>query len=160
MGMLFAECTARALIQTKGEANWRRRNWLATENEWGCKMGANILVVDDDLPNRELISKVLRIDGHRVVEACDGALALEILRALSFDLVVTDFVMPKLNGLKFVEELHSLHPRFPILFITGYLSVISDKTMLNDVAAILPKPFGLDVLRSTVQRLLINSASC
>jgi CheY-like chemotaxis protein len=39
-------------------------------------MGANILVVDDDLPNRELIAKVLRMDGHQVVEAGDGALAL------------------------------------------------------------------------------------
>lgn len=123
-------------------------------------MGANILVIDDDLSNRELISKVLRKDGHRVVEACDGALALEILQALSFDLVITDFVMPKLNGLKFVEELHSLHPRLPILFITGYRSVISGKTMLDDVAEILPKPFELGVLRSTVQRLLINSVAC
>jgi len=66
-------------------------------------MEANILVVDDDLSNRELISKVLRKDGHRVVEACDGALALEILQALSFDLVITDFVMPNLNVLNFVD---------------------------------------------------------
>jgi two-component system, cell cycle sensor histidine kinase and response regulator CckA len=85
---------------------------------------------------------------------------LEILQALTFDLVVTDFVMPKLNGLKFVEELHSLHPRLPILFITGYLSVISGRTILDDVAEILPKPFELSVLRSTVQRLLINSVAC
>jgi CheY-like chemotaxis protein len=126
----------------------------------GYGMGANILVVDDDLPNRELISRALRIDGHRVVEAGDGVLALEIVKMLSFDLVITDFVMPKLNGLKFVEALHSLYPGFPILFITGYLSVISDKTMLHDVAAVLPKPFELGDLRSTVERLLVNSASC
>ncbi len=123
-------------------------------------MGTNILVVDDDLFQRELISKVLRKDGYQVVEACDGALALEILQALSFDLVITDFMMPKLNGLEFVEQLHSLHPRIPILFITGYLSVIPQETILDDVAEILPKPFELGVLRSTVQRLLINSASC
>jgi CheY-like chemotaxis protein len=120
-------------------------------------MAANILVVDDDRLNRELIAKALRKDGHRVVEACDGALALEILQALSFDLVITDFVMPKLNGIKFVERLHSLQPSLPILFITGYLSAISDKTMLDDVAGILAKPFELGVLRSTVQRLLIES---
>jgi CheY-like chemotaxis protein len=123
-------------------------------------MGANILVVDDDLPNRELISKALRMDGHRLVEASDGVLALELVKMFSFDLVITDFVMPKLNGLKFVEALHSTYPRFPILFITGYLSVISDKTMLGNVAAILPKPFELRDLRSTVQRLLTDSASC
>jgi CheY-like chemotaxis protein len=105
---------------------------------------------------------MLRKEGHRVVEACDGAIALDIVGMLQFDLVITDFVMPNLNGLNFVEELHSLEPRLPILFITGYASVISGKTILDDVdvAEILPKPFDVDTLRSTVQRLLIDSAAC
>jgi CheY-like chemotaxis protein len=125
-------------------------------------MTANILVVEDDLPNRDLICRMLRKEGHRVVEACDGAIALDIVGMLQFDLVITDFVMPNLNGLNFVEELHSLEPRLPILFITGYASVISGKTILDDVdvAEILPKPFDVDTLRSTVQRLLIDSAAC
>jgi CheY-like chemotaxis protein len=117
-------------------------------------MAANILVVEDDLLNRDLICKVLRKEGHQVVEACDGAIALEILQVLPFDLVITDFVMPKLNGIEFVEHLHSLQPRMPIIFITGFLSVISGKTILDDVAEVLAKPFELDVLRSTVHRLL------
>ena len=95
-------------------------------------MAANILVVEDDLLNRDLICKVLRKEGHQVVEACDGAIALEILQVLPFDLVMTDFVMPKLNGIDFVEHLHSLQPRMPIIFITGFLSVISGKTILDD----------------------------
>jgi len=97
---------------------------------------------------------VLRKEGHQVVEACDGAIALEILQVLAFDLVITDFVMPKLNGIEFVEHLHSLQPRIPIIFVTGFLSVISGKTILDDVAEVLAKPFELDVLRSTVHRLL------
>lgn len=124
-------------------------------------MEANILVVDDDRMNRELISRALRKDGHQVVEACDGALALQILKAITFDLIITDFVMPKLNGIKFVQQLHSIQPQTPVIFITGYLSVISDKDILNHVVVeILPKPFQLGALRSTVQRLLINSAAC
>jgi CheY-like chemotaxis protein len=122
-------------------------------------MAANILVVEDDRLNRELISKVLRHEGHRVVEACDGAIALEIFSMLRFDLVITDFVMPKLNGIKFVEQLHSVQPQIPIIFITGYLSVISGKSILDEVAEVLPKPFELDVLRSTVQHLLRDSAT-
>jgi CheY-like chemotaxis protein len=117
-------------------------------------MAANILVVEDDLLNRDLICKVLRKEGYRVVEACDGAIALEILQVLPFDLVITDFMMPKLNGIEFVEHLHSLQPRIPIIFITGFLSVISSKTILDYVAEVLAKPFELDVLRSTVHRLL------
>jgi CheY-like chemotaxis protein len=117
-------------------------------------MAANILVVEDDLLNRDLICKVLRKEGYKVVEACDGAIALEILQVLPFDLVITDFMMPKLNGIEFVEHLHSLQPRIPIIFITGFLSVISSKTILDNVAEVLAKPFELDVLRSTVHRLL------
>jgi CheY-like chemotaxis protein len=124
-------------------------------------MEANILVVDDDRMNRELISRTLRKDGHRIVEACDGALALEILQAISFDLVITDFVMPKLNGIKFAEQLHSLQPQTPVIFVTGYLSVISDKNILDGmVAEFFAKPFELSALRSTVHRLLLNSAAC
>ena len=125
-------------------------------------MAANILVVEDDLSNRDLICRMLRKEGHRVVEAGDGAIALKIVEMLQFDLVITDFVMPNLNGLNFVEELHSLQPRLPVIFITGYLSVISGKTILDDVdvAEILPKPFAFGALRSTVHRLLINSAAC
>ena len=123
-------------------------------------MQSTILVVEDDRLNRELISKVLRQEGHQVLQACDGAIALEILQALRCDLVITDFVMPKLNGLKFVEQLHTLQPRMPIIFITGFLSAISGKTILEDVVEILPKPFQFDVLLSTVQRLLHDSAPC
>jgi DNA-binding response OmpR family regulator len=68
--------------------------------------------------------------------------------------------MPKLNGIRFIEQLHCLQPRTPITFVTGYRSVLSPKIALDDVAEILPKPFELGVLRSTVQRLLINSVAC
>ena len=117
-------------------------------------MAANVLVVEDDRLNRNLICKVLRNEGHQVFEACDGAEALDLLYAQRFDLVITDFMMPKLNGIKFVERLHSLQPQIPIIFITGFPSVISGKTILEDVAEVLAKPFGPDVLRSTVHRLL------
>jgi CheY-like chemotaxis protein len=117
-------------------------------------MAATILVVEDDRLNRELISKVLRQEGYQVLEACDGDIALIMLQALRCDLVITDFLMPMLNGIEFVEVLHSLQPRMPIIFITGYLSAISDKKIVDEVAEILGKPFELDVLRSSVRRLL------
>jgi len=121
-------------------------------------MAANVLVVEDDRLNRNLICKVLRNEGHQVVEASDGAEALELLNAQRFDLLITDFMMPRLNGLKLVEQLHPLQPQLPIIFITGYLSTISGKTILDNVAEVIPKPFELDVLRSTVQRLLESTS--
>jgi CheY-like chemotaxis protein len=117
-------------------------------------MAANILVVEDDRLNRELFSKVLRQEGYQVIEACDGDIALKILQALPCDLVITDFLMPRVNGIEFVEQLRSLQPQMPIIFITGYLSAISDKKIVDEVAEILAKPFELNVLRSSVHRLL------
>jgi CheY-like chemotaxis protein len=117
-------------------------------------MAQNIMVVDDDRLNRELLSKVLREEGYQVLEACDGDLALKILQAFPCDLVITDFLMPILNGIEFVKQLRSLQPQIPIIFMTGYLSAISDKKIVDEVAEILAKPFEPRVLRSSVHRLL------
>ena len=117
-------------------------------------MAQNILVVEDDRLNRELFSKVLRQEGYKVLEAGDGDIALKILQAFPCDLVITDFLMPMLNGIEFVEQLRSLHPQLPIIFITGYISAISDKKIVDEVAEILAKPFEPNVLRSSVHRLL------
>ena len=117
-------------------------------------MAQNIMVVEDDRLNRALLSKVLRQEGYQVLEACDGDIALKILQTLPCDLVITDFLMPMLNGIEFVEQLRSLQPQIPIILITGYLSAISDKKIVDEVAEILAKPFEPRVLRSSVHRLL------
>ena len=117
-------------------------------------MTQTILVVEDDRLNRELISKVLRHEGYQVLEACDGDIAVKILQAIRCDLVITDFLMPMLNGIEFVKVLHTLQPHMPIIFITGYLSAISDKKIVDEVADILAKPFEPNVLRSSVRRVL------
>src|SRR6266446_8247958 len=92
-------------------------------------MPANILVVEDDRVGRNLICEVLRNEGYQIFEVGNGAEALELVYAHSFDLMITDFVMPKLNGLKLVEQLHRLQPRLPIIVITGYLSITSRKNI-------------------------------
>jgi len=117
-------------------------------------MAQNIMVVEDDRLNRALLSKVLRQEGYQVLEACDGDMALKILQAFPCDLVITDFLMPILNGIEFVRQLRSLQPQIPVIFITGYLSAISDKKIIDEVAEILAKPFEPHVLRSSVHRLL------
>ena len=117
-------------------------------------MAQNIMVVEDDRLNRALLSKVLRQEGYQVLEACDGDMALKILQAVPCDLVITDFLMPILNGIEFVRQLRSLQPQIPVIFITGYLSAVSDKKIIDEVAEILAKPFEPHVLRSSVHRLL------
>ena len=118
------------------------------------------LVIEDDRLNRDLISKVLRIDGHGVVEACDAMAALEVASNDALRSGDYRFCDAKVNGLKFVKQLHALQRRLPIIFITGYHSTISGNTVFGDVAEILPKSFELNVLGSTVQRLLRGSITC
>jgi DNA-binding NtrC family response regulator len=72
-----------------------------------------------------------------------------------FDLVIADFVMPKVNGLKLVDPLHSAQPKFPIIFITGYLSPNSAKAILDDAAEVLVKPFELDALEVNCSTLAL-----
>jgi CheY-like chemotaxis protein len=122
-------------------------------------MAAKILLVEDDPLARNLFCQVLRSEGYRVTEAGDGAEALELLQTQHVDLVISDVIMPKMHGTRFVEHLQSFHPGIPVILITGYFSEVSNKTVLQEVAEIMPKPIDLDVFRSTVKRLLPNSAT-
>jgi CheY-like chemotaxis protein len=80
-----------------------------------------VLVVDDEDLLRRLLSRILADAGFGVVEAENGASALETARQLDGDLglVVTDVNMPVMGGLEFAREFRPLHPSVPILFITG-----------------------------------------
>jgi len=116
-------------------------------------MAAKILIVEDHVLTRNVICKVLRNEGYTVMEASDRAHAVDLLHAQVFDLVIMDFVMPKLYGVKFVERLHTLQEQVPIIFIRSQLSVISLKALLDDVAEVLVRPFEND-RPPTVRRLL------
>lgn len=120
-------------------------------------MKATILVVEDDRAISELISKFLRQEGHGVVEARDEVIALEMLQTRPFDLVITDFLLPKMNGANSLSGSTRFSREHPI---TGYLYAISANRLLEDTAAILTKPFQLNDLRSAIQRLLRKSVSC
>src|SRR5918994_2274679 len=104
-----------------------------------------ILVVEDDPRGRYLVCEVLRREGYEVAEASDGAEALGMVLTERVNVVITDLVMPKLNGFEFLQQLHSINPQIPVIFLTGYGSMVS-KTLLQDVAEIIRKPFEFEAL--------------
>ncbi|MGH7828365.1 MAG: response regulator [Candidatus Binatia bacterium] len=117
-------------------------------------MAETILVVEDQPIIRKCICDALqKVGGYRVDEAGDGAQALELINARRFDLVISDFVMPRLDGVELLEHLRSVSPKTQIIFITGYFSKDSLKAFLPGVECV-TKPFGVDDLMSVVQRLL------
>jgi DNA-binding NtrC family response regulator len=118
---------------------------------------ARLLVVEDESITRAAIGEFLRREGYLVEEARDGAQAVELFADQRFDLVITDLVMPKLNGFKLIARVHSISPATPVILITAYLSRDSGKAILAGTAEFIGKPVELDVLLATVKHLLIEA---
>ncbi len=79
---------------------------------------ARILAIDDSPSIRALVSTALGTDGHGVTAAVDGAEALTLVSSQAFDLVITDFNMPKLNGLEFIKRYREKNKFTPVLVLT------------------------------------------
>jgi two-component system, NtrC family, sensor kinase len=115
--------------------------------------GKRVLVVDDEEALRDLLSVVLTADNYDVDTACDGDTALRKTKSAHYDLIVSDWKMPGLNGYEFYQQLRAVNPdaasRF--IFLTG--DVIGAQKLLNNSGNIcLAKPFQVDELRSTVNK--------
>jgi CheY-like chemotaxis protein len=110
-----------------------------------------VLLVDDHAEVRSTTAAVLQDLGHHVVEASNGAEALEALRTrdCEFDLMISDYAMPHLSGTEFLREARELCPEVPALIITGYAGAeaISDRP---EGVEILLKPFTATMLEATM----------
>jgi CheY-like chemotaxis protein len=80
---------------------------------------ATILLVEDHDDLREGIRVRLEVDHHRVVEAADGEEAIQCWRSLTLDLIITDFKMPRMDGLEVIKGVSAQQPALPILLISG-----------------------------------------
>jgi CheY-like chemotaxis protein len=111
-----------------------------------------ILLVEDEAITRNAFADALRREGQQVVEA-DGMQALSFLDEWHFDLVITDLVMPRLNGFELVAQIRSKWPRMPILLISAYISQEGGKIISDGSAEFMHKPIDPPNLIATVQRL-------
>ena len=119
------------------------------------KPRATVLLADDEELLRRLLSRILAEAGFDVVEAENGAVALETARRLdgALGLVVTDVHMPVMSGLEFARAFQPLHPTVPILFITGRdLPAISPPEV--PAAGLLRKPFRSEAFLQAVTGLV------
>ena len=119
--------------------------------------GETILLVEDEEMVRNLASEILQSCGYRVVEATTGVEAIEICesRRLEIDLLLTDVVMPQMNGRELWEKLATEQPRMKVLFTSGYTDdTIVRNGIRNDETNFLQKPFSLDALVRKVREVL------
>ena len=101
-----------------------------------------ILVVDDEASIRDLLSKTLALADYDVDVAPDGREAVERLRMLAYDLLITDLKMPGMDGLGVIREARRLKADLPVIIITGFSTEASAIEAANlGVAGYLTKPF-------------------
>ena len=113
-----------------------------------------ILLVDDEEGYRELVARMLAKAGYEVVQAADGIEALSLLEKSKIDLVISDILMPVLNGYALVARLRAKWPHMPVILTTGFLSQDAAKSMMNGSVDFIPKPINSEVLIQIVQRLV------
>lgn len=118
--------------------------------------GERILVVEDDPAVRAMISKVLTRAGHSVVACADGTEALlQLHDGSAYDLLVSDVLMPGMNGRELARLVQAERPEIAVLLISGY---VDDAQLARDVMAsevpYLAKPFTTDALRAKVRQVL------
>lgn len=112
-----------------------------------------ILVIDDQEPVRALIRLVLEGEGYAVVEAPDGRRGLELYRKQPADLVVTDILMPEMNGLELILELTREFLNAKVIAMTGFGGEHNrlDAAKLLGARQTLQKPFSMETLLSAVR---------
>jgi CheY-like chemotaxis protein len=114
-----------------------------------------ILVVDDEQPIRDILSKMLSVIGFEVVVAGTGDEGLDLFQDGPFDLVITDLEMPGMDGWTLTSRIKGDSPDTPVLVITGSSKVHVMREMKEPSAnSVMIKPFRLAELKRTVQRLL------
>lgn len=119
---------------------------------------ARILVAEDEDAVRGFVVRALRLHGHEVAEAADGAAALEALGRAEYDLLLTDIVMPLMDGIALALAAARDRPALRILMMTGYAE---QKRRAHNLQAliheVLDKPFSLDQLVAAVDRALAEN---
>jgi excisionase family DNA binding protein len=114
-----------------------------------------LLIVDDELAVRDLLSKTLTMADYDVDMAADGHAAIERLRAVAYDLLITDLKMPGMDGLSVIREARKINADLPVIVITGYSTEASAIEAINlGVAGYLTKPFRLPRILAATARAL------
>jgi DNA-binding response OmpR family regulator len=114
-----------------------------------------LLVVDDEPLVRDVETQILRLQGYTVLEAESAAEALRVAAATkTIHLLVTDFWMPDVDGLELARRFRAVHPKTPVLMVSGSLPLIHDRADDLDRVTLLPKPFHFGELLHKVRALL------
>ncbi len=115
----------------------------------------NVLVVDDENTVCNSCKKILTQGGYNVDVALSGQEALNKMKGRGFDVLITDWKMPEIDGLEVTKRIKKENPNVAVIMITGYPSVESSVNAIRSgVSDYVPKPFTPDELNDAVIRVL------
>ena len=115
-----------------------------------------ILVVDDDDQFRKMLSKMLKTEGYEVTEAANGNKAIEQHSAQSFDLIITDIIMPDKEGIEVIVEIKDIDPKSKFIVVSGanwYGSDVEFEVAKTLGAQVLQKPFEHEALLEAIKQI-------
>ena len=116
---------------------------------------AHILLAEDDESLRKFLAAALVKAGHAVTDFGDGGDAWECVKGESFDLLLTDIVMPGMDGIELAKRAAELNATLKIMFITGFAAVaLNADSQAPKHAKVLSKPVHLRDLVNEVQKML------
>ncbi|HEY7297560.1 MAG TPA: response regulator [Xanthobacteraceae bacterium] len=114
-----------------------------------------ILLAEDDVDMRRFLAKALQSAGYQVTSYDNGLSAYQHLREEPFELLLTDIVMPEMDGIELARRASELDPDMKIMFITGFAAVaLNPDSSAPKNAKVLSKPVHLRELVNEVQKLL------
>jgi DNA-binding response OmpR family regulator len=114
-----------------------------------------LLVVDDDPMVRDMEAQLLRLEGYTVLEAEGATEALRLAgEAVAIHLLITDFMMPDVDGLELTRRFRAVHPKTPVLMVSGSFPSFRDQSEDLGRFEFLAKPFGFAELLLKVRSLL------
>jgi two-component system, cell cycle response regulator CpdR len=116
----------------------------------------NILLAEDDDSMRTYLARALEKVGYRVVAVEHGLAALPLLESEPFDLLLTDIVMPEMDGIELAQKAAELAPGIRVMFITGFAAVALKAGRKTPDAKVLSKPFHLRDLVAEVERMFMT----
>ncbi|HEV2696053.1 MAG TPA: response regulator [Verrucomicrobiae bacterium] len=118
------------------------------------RLRQRILVVEDDADIRRMNADILECYGYAVETAEDGAAAWDSLEKKTYDLVITDYNMPKVSGVELIKKMHAGQLAVPVIMVTGDLPTWEFAEPWIEPARILLKPYNLSDLLDMVKEVL------
>lgn len=119
--------------------------------------GGRALVVEDDAAIRRLVEKLLRRESFEIDLAADGRIAVEKLKANTYDVIVLDLMIPEISGFEIIEFLKRESITCPVAVVSAVSQQALTSLDLNVVKVVISKPFDVDEFARAIKGLIADA---